>query len=107
MAEQNIQFNFVVSPSQQERVIDHLMSYPNISGFSMVPIMGFSKHHSSFDIAEQVRGYRKQASFQVIVSSIELAQLKASLTRLLSNQRVRYWCVLLNDIGHLGDEETE
>ncbi len=81
------------------------MTYETISGFSIVPIKGFSKYHSSFDIAEQVKGYRQQASFQVIVSSVELAQLKASLARLLSNQRVRYWCVIVNDTGHLNNEE--
>ncbi|MEJ6474872.1 DUF3240 family protein [Pseudoalteromonas piscicida] len=101
MAEQLSLFTFIVPKQLKDRVTDHLMAYEGISGFSIVSIQGYSKEHSEFDLAEQVRGYKSMERFEVLIEDGLLDPLRISLAQLLAPSRIRYWRTRLDEAGHL------
>ncbi|XQW86584.1 DUF3240 family protein [Thalassotalea piscium] len=83
-----------------DEVIDLLMEFPNISGFNLRPMSGYSKEHSGYDIAEQVEGYRAFYQIEVLISMADLVELKAVLAPVCQPAKLKYWLTPVLASGH-------
>jgi hypothetical protein len=91
MISSTVQFNLVINNELKEELIDILMAFEPITGFSLWPICGYSKRHSHFDISEQVRGYRSLTRFEILLDSNHVDALKMEIEQVNSSEDIRYW----------------
>lgn len=82
-------------------VVDALMGFHDISGFSSVEIAGFSREHSHFDVAEQVDGARRFSRFEILHAPAQREAILAAIEPLVGREHVRYWVVELVETGRL------
>mgnify|MGYP000050067129 FL=1 len=99
MHEQAI-FTLNVPTGLKDEVVDTLISQPDISGFNLKTIHGYSKEHSLFDISEQVEGYRAYFQFEVLVASNDIEKLKECLKPVCQHAKLKYWLTPVLDSGH-------
>ncbi len=91
----------VIAPADiKDELVDQLMSLDFISGFNLMTIDGYSRAHSQYDIAEQVKGYRKLFRFEVIHEEQELESIIEALSKASATEAVRYWVVPVSGQGH-------
>lgn len=93
-------FTLNVPTNLKDDVVDRLISLPNISGFNLKKMSGYSKEHSLYDIAEQVEGYRAFFQFEVLMPSDEVNELKNSLSPICQPEKLRYWLTPVLESGH-------
>jgi hypothetical protein len=93
-------FTLNVPTSLKDEIIDRLISLPNLTGFNLNKMSGYSKEHSLFDISEQVEGYRAFYQFEVLIASSEVAMLKACLNPVCQPAKLRYWLTPVIETGH-------
>ncbi len=95
-----VMFTLNVPTSLKDEIIDQLISLPNLSGFNLKKISGYSKEHSLFDISEQVEGYRAFYQFEVLISANEVSKLKEYLKPICEPAKLRYWLTPVIETGH-------
>lgn len=93
-------FTLNVPTSLKDEVVDELISMPNITGFNLTKMSGYSKEHSLYDISEQVEGYRTFYQFEVLIASNEVNNLKNSLNPICQPAKLRYWVTPVIENGH-------
>lgn len=93
-------FTVNVPTSLKDEVVDNLMSLPNLTGFNLKTMSGYSKEHSLYDVAEQVEGYRAFYQFEVLVDANDIDDLKESLQPVCHSAKLRYWITPVIDSGH-------
>jgi hypothetical protein len=86
---------------RRDDFVDALMSRGELSGFTLLPALGFSREHSHFNVSEQVSGYREFDRFEVITDATALPLLIENLSEMHGRDRLRYWVYPLSDVGHL------
>ncbi|MDG1752817.1 MAG: DUF3240 family protein [Thalassotalea sp.] len=92
----------VMSPTElKDEIIDRLMHFEHISGFNLLPINGYSKAHCSFNMEEQVQGYRKLLQFEIAINRQYVDELKALLSPISQRDPLRYWLVEVSEDGHI------
>ena len=97
---ETILFTLNVPTSLKDEIIDRLISLPNLSGFNLKKMSGYSKEHSLFDISEQVEGYRAFYQFEVLTTSDEVSMLKECLSPVCQPAKLRYWLTPVIETGH-------
>lgn len=85
-----------------EEVVDTLMGFEDVSGFSVVEAAGFSREHSHFNAAERVDGARRFSRFEILHSPEQRQVILAEIERLVGREHVRYWVVERVEAGSLG-----
>ena len=93
-------FTLNVPTSLKDEVVDNLISLPNITGFNLTNMSGYSKEHSLYDISEQVEGYRAFCQFEILIASNEVSILKDSLNPICQPAKLRYWLTPVIESGH-------
>jgi hypothetical protein len=93
-------FTLNAPTSLKDDIIDRLISLPNLSGFNLKKMSGYSKEHSLFDISEQVEGYRAFYQFEVLIDATEVSILKACLKPICQHGKLRYWLTPVIESGH-------
>ena len=101
MPDSMLQFTLVSPMELKDEITDQLLTFEGISGFNLVPIRGYSKQHSSFDIEAQVRGYKNFVQFEVIILTTEVENLKKVLSVSCPGAKLRFWCLPIFELGHL------
>lgn len=96
----SILFSINVPQALKDDVIDTLMCL-EITGFNLKQINGYSKEHSSYDIAEQVSGYRAFILFDVLINPEQLLTVKARLKEICGTESLRYWVTPVLAHGHI------
>ena len=91
----------MVPRERRDDFVDVLMGREALSGFTLLPALGFSREHSHFSIPEQVAGYRNFDRFEVLVEAPDLPALLACLAAACGRERIRYWVFPVIDEGHL------
>ncbi|KGE02775.1 DUF3240 family protein [Pseudohaliea rubra] len=86
---------------RRDDFVDALMSRDDLSGFTLLPALGFSREHSHFSIPEQVAGYREFDRFEVLVEALDLPPLLEHLSASCGRERLRYWVSRVTAEGHL------
>ncbi|MEQ8516999.1 MAG: DUF3240 family protein [Chromatocurvus sp.] len=84
-----------------EDVVDALMGFDDISGFSSVEAAGFSREHSDFDIAEQVAGARRFSRFEILHAPSQREEILAAIEPLVGREHFRYWVVQPIEAGRI------
>lgn len=92
----------IVPATIREDLIDTLIQYPGVSGFSMLEISGYSREHSQYSLSEQVTGYRNLFRFEVQHDTDQEADLLQLLGDVSSASHARYWIVPISKSGTLG-----
>lgn len=93
-------FTLNAPTSLKDDIIDRLISLPNLTGFNLKKMSGYSKEHSLFDISEQVEGYRAFYQFEVLIVSNEVDMLKECLKPICETAKLRYWVTPVIESGH-------
>lgn len=94
-------FTVNVPTGLKDELVDTLMALPNITGFNLKTIHGYSKEHSLFDIAEQVEGYRAYFQFEVLILASDIDKLTTSLTKVCHHTTLKYWLTPVLASGHI------
>ena len=97
---EEVLFTLNVPTELKDEIIDILISLPNITGFNLKTINGYSKEHSMFDISEQVEGYRVYFQLEVLIHLKDIEKLKARLVPVCHSAKLRYWLMPVLDSGH-------
>lgn len=93
-------FTLNVPTNLKDEVVDRLISLPNLTGFNLKKMSGYSKEHSLYDIAEQVEGYREFYQFEVLTTSNKVIILKECLNSVCQPAKLRYWLTPVIESGH-------
>lgn len=91
----------IVPADLRDDMIDALIQLPEISGFGMQAIDGFSREHSQYDLREQVAGHRRMYRLEVIHTLEQEAGLLDALEGSCAASPIRYWITPLRVSGHL------
>jgi hypothetical protein len=100
MAEQQL-LVFLAPAERRDDLVDVLMEIEGISGFTLIPALGYSREHHHFSLREQVSGYREFARFEVLLEPEQLSAVLTSLEPACGNERLRYWVGSIESTGHL------
>lgn len=91
----------LISPKElKDELVDLFMSMNKLSGFNLKKINGYSQEHSSFNITEQVEGYREFYQFEVLVNNNDKDNLFTQLTPICQAAKLRYWLLPVSESGH-------
>jgi len=95
------QLFILISPKElKDELVDLFMSMKQLSGFNLKKINGYSKEHSSFNITEQVEGYRELFQFEVLIKNSDKEALFNQLTPICQAAKLRYWLLPVSEGGH-------
>lgn len=92
----------IVPGTIRDDLIDALIAYEDMSGFSMQEINGYSREHSQYSLSEQVSGYRKLYRFEILHAQGQEAELLRRVDESCSASHARYWVVPVAKTGVLG-----
>ena len=91
----------LVPRERRDDFVDVLMGWEALSGFTLLPALGFSREHSHFSIPEQVAGYRDFDRFEILAEAPDLPPLLERLSTTCGRERLRYWVSRVFEEGHL------
>lgn len=98
---ENCLLNLVVTPEVEDAVVDWLLEYPTVSGFSSVPISGHGSSEQRMTLAEQVAGRRRQLLFQLLLSCVDAQTLLSDIKQAFRGSGMHYWLMPVIDSGHV------
>ena len=91
----------MVPRERRDDFVDTLMEWEELSGFTLLPALGYSREHSHLSVPEQVVGYRDFDRFEVVLDALHLPPLFERLSEACGRERLRYWVYPLSAEGHL------
>ena len=97
---QQVLFTLISPQELKDDIVDELLNIPEITGFNLLIINGYSKEHSSFNVAEQVEGYRELFQFEVLINSVDQAALMSGLRPVCQSAHLRFWITPIIEEGH-------
>lgn len=92
-----------VPPSLEDHVMDWLVSRPEGSGFTSLPVSGYGADPNELSIAEQVAGRQQCIQFEVQMPAAVVDKFLEDAGSALSSTAIRYWVLPVLASGHLGD----
>jgi hypothetical protein len=95
----------MVPRERRDDFVDALMVEDRVSGFTLLPALGYSREHSHFSVKEQVVGYRQMDRFEVLTPTEVLPGLLDRLRGRCGREALRYWVTGLTREGHLRADE--
>jgi len=96
------QLFILIAPKElKDDIVDILISLDALTGFNLKAINGYSKEHSSFNITEQVEGYRALVQFEVLLKVVDKATLMNALKPICHPAKLKYWFLPVIESGHL------
>ncbi len=97
---QNELLLIAIVPSEvKDDLVDALMEYEKLSGFSLSKIQGYSRAHSRYSLREQVEGHREFFRFELLHQPSDTAELRALLGKVSAMTSIRYWILPLVESG--------
>ncbi len=98
MNEQQL-LTIIIPLSMKNTMVDVLMAYQDITGFTMTEVAGFSRQHSRYSIQDQVEGYRSFYRLEVVLEITQVRPLLRHLCQFKERYPLRYWLLPLTDAG--------
>jgi hypothetical protein len=92
----------LVPQSRRNDVIDLLIEYAAVDGFTVAAAAGFSREHADLELREQVQGYRAMERFEIVCDGESRRQLLQRFGTMAGRDRFHYWVVPLQDEGSIG-----
>jgi hypothetical protein len=97
----------IVPGELRDDLIDALIQLPEISGFGMQAIEGYSREHSQYDLREQVAGHRRMYRLEIVHTPEQEAGLLDALESKCAASPIRYWIMPLQASGHLPNQRHD
>ncbi len=95
------QLFILIAPKElKDDIVDVLISLEVLTGFNLKTINGYSKEHSSFNITEQVEGYRALVQFEVLLKVSDKPVLIKALSPICQPAKLKYWFLPIIESGH-------
>jgi len=88
-----------VPPSLEEAVVDCLLTFEAIQGFSSFPVSAHDHRNEGLSVAEQVTGRQRKIRFQMYINKQFVAGLLNKLKAEFPNTGMHYWIVPVLDHG--------
>lgn len=102
MKEMNCCLTLVCHKSQEERLVDQLLSHPDwVHGFTIKHIEGGSQQEKLHSMLEQVRGRSQRIQFDSVMNIEDARLLIAHLTQVEPNHEIAYWLTPVLEFGRL------
>lgn len=90
-----------VSPGLEDIVVDWLLSRPESTGFSSVPVHGHGSAHHVLSPVEQVAGHQRRIQFQIAMPASQIDEFLDSARQEFGKADVHYWVLPLLAAGAL------
>lgn len=91
-----------LDPALEESLIDWLLTFETLAGFSRFPVQVHSIQHQNLTLAEQVIGRKNQIRFQIHLPSGDCPGFLARLAQDFPGPGIHYWVSPLLDVGWIG-----
>lgn len=102
MKEMNCCLTLVCHKSQEERLVDQLLSHPDwVRGFSVKRIEGGSQKEHLPSMLEQVRGRSQRVQLDSVMNLADAQALIAHLKQTEANPEIAYWITPVLEFGRL------
>jgi hypothetical protein len=88
------------APELEENLIDYLLCFEQIEGFTSFQVYGHGEHHS-LSVAEQVAGRRKRSQYEIFIANSAIPNLLAGLASAVGRDIV-YWELTARNFGRVG-----
>ena len=89
-----------IAPELKEDLIDYLLGFADIEGFTSFSVRGHGEH-KNLSIAEQVSGRRKREQYEVLLDSSIIPGILAGLASKVGKDIV-YWEQAIANFGRVG-----
>lgn len=87
------------SPELEEDLIDYLLGFEEIEGFTSYQVYGHGEHNG-LSVAEQVTGRRKRSQYEILLSSSVIPQVLEGLASAVGKDIV-YWQQTVQNFGRV------
>jgi hypothetical protein len=88
----------IAPPALEETLVDWLMQAGGES-FISSPVSGHLRDSSSFSLAEQVSGRKRQCRFEVMLTAEELPVFLEGLRKTFAGTGMHYWVSAVEEAG--------
>jgi|AACY02.3.fsa_nt_gi Protein of unknown function (DUF3240). len=85
---------------RRDEWVNALMAQEDLSGCALSPALGHSREHATFNVAEQVCGYRDMDRFKSLLSE-QLPEVLSQLNAVAGAETIRFWTVALHNSGRI------
>jgi hypothetical protein len=92
-----------ISPGLEDIVVDWLLSRPESTGFSSVPVHGHGSAHHVLSPVEQVAGHQRRIQFRIAMPVSQIEGFLDSARQEFGQADVHYWVMPLLAAGVLAD----
>jgi hypothetical protein len=90
-----------LAPELEENLIDYLLGFDQIEGFTSFQVHGHGEHHR-LSVSEQVSGRRKRVQYEVFIDPSVVPGILAGLAGAVGRDIV-YWQQTARNFGRIGD----
>lgn len=90
-----------LAPELEENLIDYLLGFDQIEGFTSFQVHGHGEHHR-LSVSEQVSGRRKRVQYEVFIDPPVIPEILAGLAEAVGRDIV-YWQQTARNFGRIGD----
>lgn len=88
------------APELEENLIDYLLSFEQIEGFTSYQVHGHGEHHN-LSVTEQVTGRRKRSQYEIFLARSAIAKVLEGLASAVGRDIV-YWEQTARNFGRIG-----
>lgn len=88
------------APELEEDLIDYLLSFEQVEGFTSYQVHGHGEHQS-LSVTEQVAGRRKRSQYEIFIAKAAIAKVLEGLASAVGKDIV-YWEQAARNFGRIG-----
>lgn len=88
------------APELEENLIDYLLSFEQVEGFTSYQVHGHGEHHN-LSVTEQVTGRRKRSQYEIFIASDAIPKVLEGLASAVGRDIV-YWEQAARNFGRIG-----
>lgn len=88
------------APELEEDLIDYLLSFEQIAGFTSFQVHGHGEHQS-LSVAEQVAGRRRRSQYEIFLDSDAIPVILEGLAKAVGRDVV-FWEQRIRNFGRIG-----
>lgn len=80
----------IVTPDIEDTIVDWLLEQPAIERFISYPVKSYNKDHSTYNVIEEVTGWKHKISFRVLFPKDEVPRVIAEMKDKFANSGIYY-----------------